>query len=150
MTLNLLMSDLSWAELVRRVHQRADFRCEYCQTSQRVTGQAMHVDHIDPDGADELDNLCLACGNCNLSKARANDAPDPVTGQIVDLFNPRKQIWAEHFQWTAEGTQLIGQTPAGRATIEPLKINQTRVVDARVFWVRLGLHPPSERNAQGL
>ena len=40
------MRELSWAETVRRVHQRADNRCEYCQTAQRVMGQAMHVEHI--------------------------------------------------------------------------------------------------------
>jgi hypothetical protein len=136
------MNDLSWAEIVRRVHQRANLLCEYCQTSQRVTGQAMQVDHIDPDGDDTLDNLCLACGNCNLSKARATSAPDPQTGAVVQLFNPRTQIWAEHFEWTPDGTRLNGLTPTGRATIERLKINQDRVVDARVLWVFAGVHPP--------
>lgn len=136
------MSELSWAETVRRVHQRAHSMCEYCQTSQRITGQAMHVDHIDPDGNDSLDNLCLACGNCNLSKAHAKSAPDPETGEVVLLFNPRTQIWSEHFEWTADGTRLKGRTPTGRATIERLKINQDRVVDARVLWVFAGVHPP--------
>lgn len=55
------MSELSGAEAVRRVHQRADNRCEYCRTAQRVIGQAMHVEHINPDGGDDLGNLCLAC-----------------------------------------------------------------------------------------
>ena len=50
------MSELSWAETVRRVHQRADNRCEYYQTAQRVMGQAMHVEHINPDGPDDLEN----------------------------------------------------------------------------------------------
>jgi hypothetical protein len=136
------MNDLSWAEIVRRVHLRAHFLCEYCQTSQRITGQAMHVDHIDPDGDDTLENLCLACGNCNLSKARATSAPDPETGEVVLLFNPRTQIWSEHFEWTPDGTRLNGLTLIGRATIERLKINQDRVVDARVLWVFAGVHPP--------
>src|SRR5690606_17047468 len=98
------MPELSWAELTRQVHQRADFRCEYCQTSQHVTGQAMHVDHIVPDGGNILDNLCLACGNCNLSKAQAISAPDPFTHELVSLFNPRIHSWSEHFEWTADGT----------------------------------------------
>jgi hypothetical protein len=46
------MRELSWAETVRRVHQRAEHRGEYCQTAQRVMGQAMHVEHIHPDGPD--------------------------------------------------------------------------------------------------
>jgi hypothetical protein len=136
------MNDLSWTEIVRQVHQRAGFLCEYCQTSQRLTGQAMHVDHIDPDGSDSLDNLCLACGNCNLSKAKATSAEDPDTGNCVPLFNPRAQIWSEHFEWTPDGTILRGLTPVGRATIERLKINQERVVMARFLWVFSGLHPP--------
>jgi hypothetical protein len=124
------------------VHLRAHFLCEYCQTSQHITGQAMHVDHIDPDGNDTLDNFCLACGNCNLSKARATSAPDSQTGAVVLLFNPRTQVWAEHFEWMPDGTRLNGLTPIGRATIERLKINQDRVVDARVLWVSAGVHPP--------
>ncbi|MDX1993072.1 MAG: HNH endonuclease signature motif containing protein [bacterium] len=136
------MRDLSWAQLVRRVHQRAGFLCEYCHTSQQVTGQAMHVDHIDPDGEDTLDNLCLACGNCNLSKAQATVAEDPETYQSVPLFNPRTQVWAEHFEWFPDGTRLKGIMPTGRATIERLKINQDRIVDARAIWVFVGLHPP--------
>ena len=83
------MNDLSWAEITRLVHERAHFRCEYCQTAQRITGQAMHVDHIDPDGLDTLENLCLACANCNLSKAQATSGPDPLTDASVTLFNPR-------------------------------------------------------------
>ena len=73
------MSSLSWAETARRVHDRAAFQCEYCQTGQRVTGQAMHVEHIKPGGGDNLENLALAGATCNLSKARATSAPDPET-----------------------------------------------------------------------
>jgi hypothetical protein len=46
------MNDLPWAAVVRLVHERADYTCEYCQTSRRVIGQAMHVEHIDPKGGD--------------------------------------------------------------------------------------------------
>lgn len=136
------MNDLSWVQTVRQVHERANFRCEYCQTAQLITAQAMHVDHINPDGGDALDNLCLACGNCNLSKARVISAMDSVTQTTVSIFDPRKQIWSEHFAWMPDGTVLYGLTPVGRATIDRLKINQERVVSARALWVFAGLHPP--------
>lgn len=42
----------------------------------------------------------------------------------------------------ARWNEARGLTPTGRATIERLKINQDRVVDARVLWVFLGVHPP--------
>jgi len=138
------MSELSWAEAVRRVHQRAGNRCEYCQTAQRVIGQAMHVEHVNPDGADDLENLCLACPTCNLSKARATSAPDPETNTVVPLFNPRTQVWSEHFEWTQNGTIVQGRTSGGRATAVRLRMNQPRIVEARSIWVLAGVHPPEE------
>lgn len=138
------MSDLPWAEIVRQVHRRANNQCEYCQTSQRVTGQAMHVEHIDPNGGDDLENLCLSCPSCNLSKATATSALDPETKEIVPLFNPRQQDWSEHFEWQQNGQQIYGLTPTGRATVERLKMNQLRIVEARAIWIRAGAHPPRE------
>jgi hypothetical protein len=136
------MNDLSWAATVRLVHERSGYYCEYCRTSQKVTGQAMHVEHIDPDGTDHPDNLCLSCSTCNLSKAKAMSARDPETGVLVMLFNPRKQFWADHFEWIDGGERLLGKTPIGRATIERLRMNRERVVIARRVWIRAGEHPP--------
>jgi hypothetical protein len=136
------MSNLSWSETVRRVHERAAYQCEYCQTGQRVTGQAMHVEHIDPDGGDALDNLCLSCASCNLSKARATTALDPETDLEVPLFNPRTQLWSDHFEWMQSVTLIRGLTPVGRASVVRLRMNLPRIVEARLIWVRAGEHPP--------
>jgi ketopantoate reductase len=133
----------SWAETVRFVHARANAECEYCRTGQRVMGQAMHVEHIDPDGGDHADNLCLACPTCNLSKARATTAPDPQSGAVVRLFNPRIDRWDAHFRWVQTATVVQGITPIGRATVERLRMNAPRVVVARRIWVRAGAHPPA-------
>src|SRR5262245_58506100 len=94
-----LMSELSWAAIVRFVHERARNCCEYCQTNRDIIGQAMHVEHIDPNGGDAPENLCLACPSCNLSKAMATTARDPSTGAIIPLFHPRRQRWRDHFVW---------------------------------------------------
>jgi hypothetical protein len=51
----------------------------------------MHVEHIDPADANHLENLCLACPTCNLSKASATFASDPETAEATPLFNPRTQ-----------------------------------------------------------
>jgi hypothetical protein len=91
---------------------------------------------------DSLENLCLACANCNLSKAGATAAADPETGDLAVLFNPRTQTWKEHFEWTLGGTVLRGRTASGRATVARLKMNQNRIVDARTMWVFAGIHPP--------
>ena len=70
------------------------------------------------------------------------EAVDPETGISVPLFNPRTQIWAEHFSWSEDGTSIIGQTPTGRATIVALSLNRELRVRARALWVEVGWHPP--------
>jgi hypothetical protein len=102
----------------------------------------MHVEHIDPAGGDDPENLCLSCPTCNMSKAKATSASDPETGQQVSLYNPRKEGWKEHFSWIDDGTRLLGLTPGGRATIERLRMNLERVVTSRIIWVQAGWHPP--------
>jgi hypothetical protein len=102
----------------------------------------MHVEHIDPQGGDGLENLCLSCSSCNLSKAKAVSARDELTGTLVPLFQPRSQVWTEHFQWIQAGTVIVGLTPVGRATVLRLKMNQARLIEARKVWVRAGVHPP--------
>jgi hypothetical protein len=138
------MNDRSWAATVRLVHERAAGCCEYCQTCQKLTGQAMHVEHIDPGGGDAPDNLCLSCPNCNLSKSAATQARDPVTGQMLALFNPRQQHWADHFEWDQAYTHISGRSAIGRATVERLRMNSERITIARGIWVRAGEHPPGK------
>lgn len=140
------MNELSWAAIVRTVHERANFCCEYCHTCQEIIGHAMHVEHIEPNKDNSLDNLCLACANCNLSKAQATTGIDPQTDEISTLFHPRKQIWSEHFQWIDGGLRLMGLTSVGRATVVRLKINMDRVINARAFWIAIGVHPPTHLN----
>lgn len=137
-----MSEQLSWNAIKLRVYQRANGCCEYCQTCEGNTAQAMHTEHIDPFGGDILDNLCLACSNCNLSKARATSAIDPETKEVVNLFNPRTQNWHEHFEWIDDGLILKGITSTGRATIQRFKMNQPRVLIARRRWIMGGFHPP--------
>jgi HNH endonuclease len=126
------------------VVKRAKGRCEYCQTAQVIVIE-MEIDHIIPvslGGKTIAANLANTCGSCNGFKLDAVSAVDPETGETVSLFNPRAQVWREHFQWSEDGTQLIGLTPVGRATIERLKINREIAVLARERWVKAGWHPP--------
>jgi hypothetical protein len=109
-----------------------------------TTGQAMHIDHIDPSGGNSLDNLCLACANCNLSKSNVIQASDPASGERLLLFNPRSQRWQDHFEWIDNGLRLHGLTSTGRATVERLNMNRSRMVRARRRWIEAGLHPPTD------
>lgn len=83
----------------------------------------MHTEHIDPHGGDGLENLCLACSNCNLSKGTATSGSDLETGITANLFHPRLDEWVDHFEWIEGGLLVHGKTPAGRATVERLKMN---------------------------
>jgi hypothetical protein len=132
-------------DLVAGVRQRASHRCEYCQTSEFLSGQYCQVDHIIPralGGTSVLDNLCLACVDCNRFKLTVIEAIDPFTQIAISLFNPRTQTWSEHFEWSVDGVQIIGLTPVGRVTMETLKMNRPLVVAARSAWVSVGRHPP--------
>ena len=108
-----------------RVWERAGHRCEYCQLHQDDSPLALlHVEHILPrfhGGSDEPDNLVLACIDCNLHKGTNLTGLDPETGQITELFHPRRHRWDEHFAW--RGIHLHGQTAIGRTTIRVLHIN---------------------------
>jgi len=104
----------------------------------------MHVEHIIPAEGNEMENLCLSCPNCNFSKAKATEGLDPITGQSLPLFNPRKLNWQGHFKWNADFTQIIGLTPTGRATIDRLKMNQLKARNARERWILAGHHPPAD------
>lgn len=133
--------------LVRdRVRQQARHRCGYCLAQQQVVPVIFEVEHIRPlarGGLDDEDNLWLACRTCNLHKSDQVDA-DPATGLTVVLFNPRHQFWDEHFEWSEDGTQIIGKTDVGRATVVALQLNNHVMLTARRMWVQVGWHPPTD------
>lgn len=88
-------------------------------------------------------NLWLSCYRCNEFKGAATSAADPLTGSTVALFNPREQVWTDHFRWSPDGTRVTGITPVGRAPVEALRLNNEVVVAARRRWVAAGWHPPA-------
>lgn len=132
-------------ELQRQIRAHFANRCAYCQTAEELTVSTFEFEHIVPlskSGSTSFENLCLSCPNCNRYKATRQRAPDPVTQEDVELFHPQNQIWKEHFQWTAHGTEIEGLTPEGRATVEVLKVNRPQMLRVRKMWIKLGEHPP--------
>lgn len=140
------MSAVRLAKAVRdRVAEAARHRCGYCLTAETVVGTPMEIDHIIPQsrgGPSTDENLWLACSLCNSHKADRIAAVDPVTGDIVMLFDPRRQAWREHFAWSEDGESIAGLTPVGRATVVALNLNRPSLVRARREWVAAGWHPP--------
>jgi HNH endonuclease len=106
----------------------------------------LQIDHIQPvakGGADSEDNLCLACELCNQYKWTQTEACDPAMDEVLPLFNPRQQKWTEHFVWNEDGTEIVGKTACGRATVEALRLNNALAMIVRRNWVRAGWHPPT-------
>ena len=129
------------------VFARAKDRCEYCKTQRRLIGMPLVVDHIIPQilgGSDDLENLCACCYRCNEFKGARTAGRDPLTNELVRLFNPRTQSWYDHFRWENGGTHIIGHSPIGRSTVLALRLNNDHVVESRALWVTYDLHPPKE------
>lgn len=74
-------------------------------------------------------NLALACHRCNLSKGPNLTGMDPATDEIVELFNPRRDQWKDHFR--RSGARIEGTTGKGRATVNLLVMNDARRLDLR-------------------
>lgn len=125
----------------------ARHRCGYCRTSARITGTPMEMDHIIPEslgGPTARDNLWLACSMCNDHKGNRIAATDPISGEVVRLFDPRRQSWADHFEWSLTGDTILGKTAIGRATVVAVRLNRAEIVEARRCWVIAGWHPPRD------
>jgi HNH endonuclease len=130
----------------RAVIQRAKGYCEYCQLPVAFSPASFNFEHIIPLiklGLTILLNLAYSCGGCNAHKKDKTEALDPLTRQLMPLFNPRTDIWADHFQWSDDDLQIIGTTPTGRATVQLLKVNREGNINLRRLLKMAELHPPT-------
>jgi hypothetical protein len=136
------------AALRELVSRRAEYRCGYCRTGQKLIGMPMTIEHIIPEargGSTTEENLWLSCVRCNLFKGTQTHARDPETAELVALYDPRRDDWYEHFSWDKSGVEIVGRTARGRATCAALKLNNAEIVAARRLWVVAGWWPPRER-----
>ena len=115
------------------VRERAHNACKYCHLHQDDSPwAALHVEHVIPKvhgGTDDVENLALACIDCNLHKGTNLSGIDPRTGQLTQIFHPRRENWDEHFE--AQGIHLVGKTAIGRTTIRVLAMNSDEQVALR-------------------
>jgi hypothetical protein len=134
------------ARLRRQVRQRAAGCCEYCRSQERFAMQPFSAEHVEPrsgHGETNLENLAWACQGCNNHKYNKSSAYDPITGAMVPLFHPRRQLWADHFAWSENGTLILGLSPVGRATVEALQLNRMGLVNLRRVLFAIHEHPPA-------
>lgn len=123
------------------VSARARHLCEYCHAPESVFNLAFEVEHITPqsrEGETIEDNLALSCRSCNLYKSDFITGFDEVTQEEERLFNPRRDIWNEHFSIIEASGEIAGVTAIGRATISRLRMNSNAQVEARRQWIEHG------------
>ena len=126
-----------------QVMERASGCCEYCRLPSSPKSLPFQIDHIIPkrhDGSNELNNLCLACVPCNLTKGAALAGIDSETNVLTPLYNPRVDVWTDNFKindkWEIEGITAIG-----RVTVYVLRMNDKDSIEARVHLAELGQYP---------
>ena len=127
------------------VFKRAEGLCEYCQSQEKYSNAAFEVEHIIPifqNGETILENLAFACSGCNKFKSNRTSAFDFQTQAETPFYDPRKDVWLEHFAWNEDFTEIAGLTAKGRVTIEGLKLNRKNVVNLRKVLLIVGEHPP--------
>ena len=107
----------------------------------------MEFEHLTPlaaGGETSEENLWLACRRCNEFKGIQTHTADSETNKNISFFNPRTQNWNEHFRWNADGTEILGISPIGRATVIALKLNNEIILVSRRLWVSVGWFPPED------
>ena len=90
-----------------------------------------------------MNNLAYSCLGCNNIKAIQIEGADPLTGETASLYHPRRDNWAAHFSWSVDGTQIVGRTPTGRATVSTLELNRIGAVNTRRAMIAFAEPPQS-------
>lgn len=91
-----------------------------------------------------MDNLAFARQCCNNHKYTKTGGVDPVSGEFVPLFHPRRDTWSDHFIWSDDFTRVIALTATGRATAEALQLNRPGLVNLRRVLFQCEEHPPAD------
>ncbi len=129
------------------IRRQAKNRCGYCLNPQELLPFKLEIEHLYPQalgGKSVEANLWLACRECNAHKAIKTKAIDNLTGKTVKLFNPRKQNWREHFEFSQDFSTIIGKTACGRATVDALQMNNIYQTTARLAWSETSKFPPKD------
>ena len=134
-------------DLDQKIRRQAKNRCGYCLNPQELMPFKLEIEHIHPralDGKTIEENLWLACRECNAHKQRKSKRLKSLTGKTVKLFNPRRQNWREHFEFSQDFSEIIGKTACGRATVDALQMNNIYQTTARLAWSETGKFPPKD------
>lgn len=131
------------AAMRREVRERANSSCEYCLLAEEdayFPHEADHIISVKHRGRSIPENLAWSCFDCNRFKGSDIASLDTISDELVPLFNPRVEIWADHFQLDAGA--IISLTAIGRATAELLRFNLPQRVEVRASLMQANRYPP--------
>lgn len=132
------------AKLRRLATQRANNLCEYCLIHVDDTYWGCQIDHIISEkhgGETKAHNLAHACSLCNRNKGSDVGSVTP-DGQFVRFFNPRTDIWSDHFG--LDRITIVPMTAVGEVTVRILGFNSTDRLFERQELQELGRYPSAE------
>lgn len=112
--------------------KRAGHCCEYCKISDQDTYFGFEVDHVvsrKHGGSNSVENLAYTCFLCNRHKGSDIGSLNKETGEFTRFFNPRIDIWKDHF--SMDGAFIIPRTAIGEVTIAILQFNSWARVQER-------------------
>ena len=124
------------------VYDRANRYCEYCLISETLALSSHQIDHIIAEkhsGETVETNLALSCSICNKNKGSDIASIDPETGEVVRLYNPRKDRWEDHFKLQTESGTIQPLTAIGRVSVRLLQINRAECLTQRKLLSKLQL-----------
>ncbi len=128
------------AALRESVRQRAKMVCEYCLLHEDDVLHGFHLDHVISEkhgGPTEEHNLAFCCPFCN--RAKGSDIAGQSNGELIRLFNPRIDLWSDHFVLDAE--KIVGRTVLGSVTLRLLGFNDAHRLVIRRELMAAGLFP---------
>jgi hypothetical protein len=128
-------NDYVSTEVRRRIARQAAYVCEYCLLPEADSFLGYEIDHIiglKHRGSNDATNLAWSCPDCNRNKGTDLGSIDWSSGDLVRFFNPRTDIWTEHFR--LYDNLIDPLTPIGLVTLNILKLNDRLRPDERINY----------------
>lgn len=128
------------AALRRLVAERANHACEYCLVPEIAVLAPHEIDHVIAEkhgGPTEQENLALACTLCNKHKGSDVASVDPSDGEIVRLYQPRRDRWQDHFQLKDGNIEPL--TSIGLVTVRLFQMNRPQRLEERKLLLQAGV-----------
>ena len=125
-------NDYISAKVRSLIAERAGYGCEYCLINEIRNGLACEVDYIvgiKHSGQTELINLAYACFNCNRNIGSDIGSIHWPTNQYIRFFNPRTDLWSEHFRF--EKQYIVASTDIGWVTERIFRFNDVKRLSER-------------------